>query len=47
MRWIAHQNMKLFALGPLTETLTGQLFKIDGSLVWSARGKDPALLPFI
>ena len=39
--------MKLFALGPLPETLTSQLFKIDGSLVWSARGKDPALLPFI
>ena len=39
--------MKLFALGPLPETLEDQLFKIDSNLVWGARGKDPALLPFI
>lgn len=47
MRCVAYQNMKLFALGPLPETLAGQLFKIDSNLVWSARGKGPALLPFI
>lgn len=39
--------MKLFALGPLPETLADQLFKIDSNLVWGARGKDLALLPFI
>ncbi len=39
--------MKLFALGPLPETLADQLFKINSNLVWGARGKDPALLPFI
>ncbi len=47
MRCVAYQNMKLFALGPLPETLADQLFKIDSNLVWGARGKDPALLPFI